>query len=130
MPYEKKRPKHESTDSYFYLARQLLKCMMRSDTLNLHDYGGYTKMTAPSLNVNYMEEYESKSIIVHKNLSQNFFANKDKSKQSIVNKNLLQKYSAEVDKLCSTEIDNSEYTHMPNFNVSNVFECGRKNPDM
>ena len=46
------------------------------------------------------------------------------------NKILLQKYSAEVDKLCSTEIDNSEYTHMPNFNVSNIFECGRNNPDV
>ena len=33
--YEKKRPKHESTDSYFYLARQLAECMMRVDTLNL-----------------------------------------------------------------------------------------------
>ena len=46
LPSEKKRPKHEPTDSYFHLARQLAKCMMRSDTLNWHDYGGYTKMTA------------------------------------------------------------------------------------
>ena len=29
--YDKKRPKHEPTDSYFYLARQLTKCMMRAD---------------------------------------------------------------------------------------------------
>ena len=36
--YEKKRPKHEPTDSYFYLAIQLVKCMMRSDALNLHIY--------------------------------------------------------------------------------------------
>ena len=36
----------------------------------------------------------------------------------------------EVDKLCSTEIDKSEYTHVPNFNVSDVFECGRNNPDV
>ena len=34
--YEKQRPKHEPTDSYFYLSRQLALCMMRSDTLNLH----------------------------------------------------------------------------------------------
>ena len=47
LPSEKKRPKNEPTDSYFYLARQLAKCMMVSDTLNWHDYGGYTKMTAP-----------------------------------------------------------------------------------
>ena len=34
LPYEKKRPKHEPIDRYFYLARQLAKCTMRSDTLN------------------------------------------------------------------------------------------------
>ena len=34
--YEKKRPKHEPTDSYFYLERQLLKCTMRDDALNSH----------------------------------------------------------------------------------------------
>ena len=34
--YEKKRPKHEPTDSYFYPAIQLAKCMMRADALNLH----------------------------------------------------------------------------------------------
>ena len=31
--YERKRPKHEPTGSYFYLARQIVKCMMRSDLL-------------------------------------------------------------------------------------------------
>ena len=45
LPYEKKRPKHEPTDSYFHLARQLTKCMMRSDDLNWHNHGGYTKTT-------------------------------------------------------------------------------------
>ena len=34
LPYEKKRPKHEPTDSYFYVARELEKCVMISDTLN------------------------------------------------------------------------------------------------
>ena len=56
FPYEKKRPKHDPTDSYFYLARQLAKCMITSDTLNWHNYSGYTKMTAPSLNVNSTDE--------------------------------------------------------------------------
>ena len=56
LPYGKNSPKHESTDSYFYLARQLAMCMMRSDTLNWHNYGGYTKITAPSSNVNSMDE--------------------------------------------------------------------------
>ena len=33
LSYEKMRPKHDPTDCYFYSARQLSKCMMRSDTL-------------------------------------------------------------------------------------------------
>ena len=36
--YERKRPKHQHTDSYFYLARQLAKCVMRDDSLNLDIY--------------------------------------------------------------------------------------------
>ena len=100
-------------------------------------------MTAPSSNVYSTDEDESKLIIVHKTLSQTCSANKDKSKQSIVSKTLLQNYSADVDELCSTEEDKSEYTiteqkdarnevtyDVPNFNVSNVFECGRNNPDV
>ena len=51
LPYEKKRPKHEPTDSYFHIARQLAKCMMKSDKLNWHDHGGYTEITAPSSNI-------------------------------------------------------------------------------
>ena len=56
LPYKKKRPKHEPTDNYFHPARQLAKFMMRSDNLNWHDHSGYTKMTAPSLNVNFLDE--------------------------------------------------------------------------
>ena len=44
--YEKKRPKHELTDSYFFLARHLAKCMMRADSLNSDNYPVRTKMTA------------------------------------------------------------------------------------
>ena len=36
--YNIMRPKHEPTDSYFYLARQLAKCMMRASALNSHVY--------------------------------------------------------------------------------------------
>ena len=42
LPYEKKRPKHEPTDSSFHLARKLAKCMIRSDNPNWYDHGGYT----------------------------------------------------------------------------------------
>ena len=61
--------------------------MMRSDTLNCHNYGGYTEMNALSSKVYFMDEEESKHIIVHETLSQNF--------------------SADVEKLCSTEEDKS-----------------------
>ena len=60
LPYDRKRPKHEPTHSYFHLARQLAKCMMRSDKLNRNDHGGYTEMTAPSSNINVTDEDESK----------------------------------------------------------------------
>ena len=43
--YEKKRPKHEPTDNYFYLSRQLAKCMMRADALNSYNYPVRTEMT-------------------------------------------------------------------------------------
>ena len=58
-------------------------------------------------------------------------------------KTFSQNFSADVDKLCSTEEDKLECTitkqkdsgnevtyDVPNFNVSNVFECGRNNPDV
>ena len=43
--YEIKRPKYKPTDSNFYLAIQISKCMMRDDALNLHVYPVRTKMT-------------------------------------------------------------------------------------
>ena len=36
--YKSKRPKHEPTNSYVYLARQREKFMMRSDALNTNNY--------------------------------------------------------------------------------------------
>ena len=65
LPYEKERPKHELTGSYFHLARQIAKCMMRYDNLNWYYHGGYTEMNAPPSNVNVTDEDESKEIIVH-----------------------------------------------------------------
>ena len=44
--YESNRPKHEPTDSYFYLARQLAKCMMIAYALKLYVYPVRTEMTA------------------------------------------------------------------------------------
>ena len=44
--YESRRPKHEPTDSYFYLSIQLIKCMMRGDALYSDNYPVRTEMTA------------------------------------------------------------------------------------
>ena len=43
--YDKKKPKHEPTDSYFYLAIHLAKCTMRYDVFNLHVYPVRMEMT-------------------------------------------------------------------------------------
>ena len=43
--HEKKSPRHEPTDSYFYLARNIEKCMMIADALNSHVYPVRTEMT-------------------------------------------------------------------------------------
>ena len=64
--------------------------MMRAGTLNWHNYGGYTEMTALSSNV--------------------YSTDKDESKRIIVNKTLFQNYSANMEELCSMKIDISEYT--------------------
>ena len=60
LTYDKKRPSHDPTPSYFHLVRQLAKCMMRSDQLNRHDHGSYAEKTALSSNVNVTDEDESK----------------------------------------------------------------------
>ena len=90
IPYEKKRPKIEPIHSYFHLARQLAKCMMRSDKLNRQNHGGYTEMTAPSSKVNVTDEDESKEIILHENLSENNYTYVSESERNIVNKTLSQ----------------------------------------
>ena len=70
--------------------------MMISNNLNFQDYGGYTKMTARSLNVNAKNKDKSKHIIMHKTSSDNCSMDVSKSKHNIVNKPLLQKNPADV----------------------------------
>ena len=79
LPYEKRIPKHEPTLSYFHLVRQLAKCMPRSDELNRNVHWSYVKKTAPSLNVNFADEDESKEIIVHETLSKSQYKDVSKS---------------------------------------------------
>ena len=58
LPCEKKRLKHEPTESYFHLTREIAKCMTRSEKLNWYMHGGYKEMTAPYSNVNVTNEDE------------------------------------------------------------------------
>ena len=51
---------HEPTDSYFYLAIKLMKCMMRADALNSHVYPLRTEMTALSSHVFSSDDDEKK----------------------------------------------------------------------
>ena len=78
--------------------------MMRSDKLNWHDHGGYTKMTAPSLNVNVTDKDESKEIIAQETLSENSSTDVSKSKRNIINKTLSQNNSADVLENTITEL--------------------------
>ena len=72
--YERRRPKHDPTDSYFYFARQLEKFMMRADALNLENHPVIMEITGakhiPILHVCYMDSSESKELLVEKTLSQ------------------------------------------------------------
>ena len=82
--------------------------MMRSNTCNWRDSGGYTEITASSSDVYSTDEDESKCIIAHKGLSQSCSKNEGESESRIVNVTLSKNDSANVDKLCSTEKDISE----------------------
>ena len=102
--------------------------MMRSNNLNWHDHGGYTEMTAPSLNINATDQEESKRIIVHESFSGSCSANKSESKRSIFNKNLSQKHSVDVSEYTYTEKKDKQYKE-PSATKEvtsyfNIFECG------
>ena len=88
--YEKKSPKHEPTDRYFYPVIQLVNCMMRADALNLRGYPVRTEMTAtkqiPTRHVCSTDESELKEFPVNKTLLWSCSADEDKSKGIIVNK--------------------------------------------
>ena len=109
LPYEKKSPKYEPTDSYFHILIQLAKCMIRSDNLNWHDHGGYAKTTALSLNFNFMDEDESKHIIVHRSLLENFSTDINESKLNIVSETLSRNNYADVSEYTITEVKDKEY---------------------
>ena len=86
-------------------------------------------MTAPSLNVNVMDKDESKRIIVHESLSENFSTDISKSKQNILNETLLQNNSANISEYTITELKDKEYKETSVTKevklYFNIFDCGR-----
>ena len=60
VPYVKMIPTHERTSSYYHLVRCITACIMRSAEHNWHVHRSYVEETALSLNVNVMDEDESK----------------------------------------------------------------------
>ena len=113
--YDRKRPKHEHTDSYFYLAIQLAKCMTRSDALNLHVYPVITEMNGTqqilTSHVYSMDESELRNFPVDKTLLQICSIDEDKSKSIIADE-------------CSTNDDESECVHK-NINKQKAEKRGR-----
>ena len=85
--YVRKIPKHEPTDSYFYLARQLAKCTMRADAFNSHVGPARTEMTGTQqitiLHVCDLDERKSKEILAEQKLSQVCSTDKGKSESVI-----------------------------------------------
>ena len=86
-------------------------------------------MTALSMNINAMDEDESKRIIAHEGLSESCSTNKSKSKRSVVNGTLLQKISSDVSEYTITEQKDKEYKE-PRVTKEvtsyfNIFECDR-----
>ena len=76
FPYKgsmRKRPKHEPTDSYFYLSRKVAKCIMKYDAFNFHFDPIRTEITStqhiPISHVFDSDERKSKGIVTDKNLS-------------------------------------------------------------
>ena len=65
-------------------------------------------MTAPSSNVNFTDEDESKEIIVHENLSENSSTDISEPERNIVNKALSQNNYADVLNNTITELKDKE----------------------
>ena len=85
MPYKgyvRKRPKHEPTQSYFYLAIHSAKCMMRADAFNLHVDPVRTEITGtqqiPILHVCDSGKRKPKGIISDGTLLQVVYTDKSK----------------------------------------------------
>ena len=88
--YERRRPKHEPNYSYFCLAGQLVKCIMRADALNSHVFPVRTEMTGTKqITISHVcstDKSESEQFLVDENLFQVCSTYKDESKGIIIDK--------------------------------------------
>ena len=100
----KRIPKHEPTSSYYHLVVCITECMLRSDKYNQHVHSGYAEEMAPSSNVNYTDEDESKEFIVHKTVSENLSMYVSESECNIIHETLSQNNSADVPDNVITEL--------------------------
>ena len=75
--YESRRPKHDPTDSYFYLDGHIANCMMRADALNSHVDPVRTEITGakhiPISHIFSGDDNESKEFLVDKYLLQIYY---------------------------------------------------------
>ena len=83
--------------------------MLISDEHNQNLHGSYAEETAPSLNVNIMEEEKSKEIIVHKTLSENQSKDVRKSECNIFHETLSQNNYTDVRDNVITELKDDEH---------------------
>ena len=97
--YERKRPKHELTASYSYLASKLAKSIIRADALNSRVYPLRTEITGLKhilvLYVCSMDNSKSKELIVDENLLQVCYTDKSESKIIIFNKSSIEESKSE-----------------------------------
>ena len=80
--YERRRPKREPIDSYFYQTIQLANFIMRDDALNSHVY--FDTKQIPVLHVCSTYKSELKEFLGNETLSQIYSRDEDESKGIIV----------------------------------------------
>ena len=139
----RKRPKHEPTDTYFYIAIQLSNSIMRADAFNLHVDPVRTEMTGTKqIMISYVcdsDKRKSKEIIADENLlqvcskdereSEGFIADESSTEESeserihkSINRNK-EKYA-----INETEHEKPSVTENPVINETrffNLFEWGK-----
>ena len=102
LPYKgylRKRHKNEPTDSYFYIARHISKCMTRDDAFNLRVNLVLTEMTCTQhIPISYVcdsDERKSKGILVDEKLSKFYYTDESESESVIVNENSTEESESE-----------------------------------